>query len=80
MSTHAAATQSLSPNALLKLRQIIGDPQHNVPGLFPVGKTQLYNLIKRGDFPPPMKIGSSSFWKYSDVLAVIAKLDAGSAK
>ena len=78
-SQHAAATQSLSPSALLRLRQIIGDPRHGVPGLLPVGKTQLYALIKRGEFPSPTKVGASSFWKHRDVLDAIAKL-SGSAK
>lgn len=73
-SQHPAATQALSPHAMLRLRQVIGDPRNGAPGLLPVGKTQLYALIKRGKFPAPTKVGASSFWRHQEVLDAINKL------
>lgn len=31
------------------------------------GKTKIYEMIKLGDFPPPVKIGRSSRWVDEDV-------------
>lgn len=33
-----------------------------------VKRTKLYELIARGDFPHPIKIGASSRWPESDVI------------
>jgi predicted DNA-binding transcriptional regulator AlpA len=77
---HPAATQNLSPDAMLRLRQIIGDPQNGIPGLLPVGKTQLYALIRRGEFPAPTKVGASSFWRHADVLSALVDLADGGGK
>jgi len=30
--------------------------------VLPVSKSTFWNLIARGDFPKPLKIGRSSFW------------------
>ena len=32
-----------------------------------LSKTQVYRLIQRGDFPPQIKLGSSSRWLLSSV-------------
>lgn len=42
-------------------------------GIF--GKTKFYNLIQEGVFPPPIKIGSRSFWKHSDIEDGLEKLE-----
>lgn len=31
------------------------------------GKSQIYKLIGRGDFPPPVKLGRASRWSASEV-------------
>ncbi|TKJ94563.1 helix-turn-helix transcriptional regulator [Erwinia persicina] len=31
------------------------------------GKTFLYDLIKRGEFPKPLKLGSRSKWREEDI-------------
>jgi predicted DNA-binding transcriptional regulator AlpA len=71
-SQHAAVPENLAPDALLRLPQIIGG--NGTAGLVPMGKTRLYALIKSRDFPAPMKIGASSFWRYQDVLAFIQRI------
>lgn len=48
-----------SPHRLLRLPQ--------VQELFPVCQATIYNKIKDGSFPPPIKIGRSSFWKFAEV-------------
>lgn len=40
-----------------------------------IGKSTLYDLIKRGLFPKPLKIGSISRWKEEDVQAFLSSLE-----
>jgi prophage regulatory protein len=54
-------------NSLLRLKQI--------QEIWPMCKATVYNLIKRGILPPPLKVGKSSYWRYSDIIAVIEKLE-----
>lgn len=56
---------------LLRLRR--------VQEIVPVCRSTIYNMIKRGDFPAPVKVGRSTFWKSSDVNAFLNRLggDAG---
>lgn len=46
-----------------------------VQELFPVSRMTIYRLIKRGEFPAPVKLGSSSVWRYSKVRAFVDRLD-----
>ncbi|MDO5646315.1 AlpA family transcriptional regulator [Paracoccus sp. (in: a-proteobacteria)] len=32
-----------------------------------IGKTTLYDMVKRGDFPAPIKLGRASFWSSDQV-------------
>ncbi|WP_298910104.1 AlpA family transcriptional regulator [uncultured Aliiroseovarius sp.] len=34
---------------------------------YPMSRTTLYRLIQKGDFPPPVKFGSRSYWKRDEV-------------
>jgi len=34
-------------------------------------KSKIYDLISKNQFPKPIKIGSSSLWKFSDIQAFI---------
>ena len=81
---YAPIAAGLAPEARIKLAQIVGDPKTDppIPGIFPVGKTTLYNLIRRGQFPAPIKPFPgcrASYWIYGDVLAAIKRLEAGNA-
>lgn len=43
----------------IKIREVVERVQ--------IGKSTIYNLIKKGQFPKPIKIGGSVFWKESDI-------------
>ncbi|MDE2174171.1 MAG: hypothetical protein KGJ54_02630 [Betaproteobacteria bacterium] len=80
-ATYAPVTTDLTPDARIKLAQIIGDPKARppIPGVFPVGKTTLYKLMGLGLFPAPIKPFPgcrASYWRYGDVLDAVARLEA----
>lgn len=60
------------PDALLRLDQIIG----GATPLLGVRKTKLYDLVKIGRFPAPIKLGRTSLWRASDVLEALRRLAA----
>ena len=73
-------TAGLTPDARVKLPQIIGDPKADppLPGIFPASSTQIYRLIGQGRFPAPIKPFPgcrASYWRYGDVLAAIRRLE-----
>ncbi|OIQ80988.1 hypothetical protein GALL_372490 [mine drainage metagenome] len=79
-SSYSAIPAGLTPDARVKLPQIIGDAKADPPlaGIFPTSKTQFYRLIQQGRFPAPLKPfpGSrASYWRYGDVLAAIRRLE-----
>ena len=43
------------------------------------GRTHLHNIIRRGEFPEPLKFGRMSRWRESTVDAWIAALGATNA-
>lgn len=63
MSTHTA-TAKTPPDRLLKLSDVL--PRMSV------GRSTLYRMIDRGEFPPPRKFGAAARWRESEVQAVIA--------
>ena len=82
-ASYAPVAAGLTPDARIKLPQIIGDPKADppVPGVFQASRSQLYRLIAEGRFPPPIKPFPgcrSSYWRYGDVLAAIRRLEAES--
>jgi prophage regulatory protein len=42
--------------------------------IIPVGRSTWWEGIAAGKFPQPVKIGASTFWKYSDLMAYIANM------
>ena len=44
-----------------------------VQQLLGLGRTALYNHIREGDLPKPIKIGNASRWRMSDLQAWIAR-------
>ncbi len=34
---------------------------------YPMSRTTLYRLIQKGEFPPPIKVGSRSYWKRDEI-------------
>jgi prophage regulatory protein len=61
---------------LLRLRQILGDPQADppLPPLIPVGRTSWWAGVKTGKYPKPTKLGTgTTVWKASDIRALIER-------
>ena len=56
------------PDRLLTARDVIARVA--------IGRTRLYEMISRGEFPAPLKLGKSSRWKASAVDEWIAALGA----
>lgn len=54
---------------LLRVTDIIGG-KGDAP-MIPMSKASFFRAVKRGDIPKPVKIGQSSFWRESDIVAVI---------
>jgi hypothetical protein len=42
-------------------------PRHGIKGVFPGGRSSLYEAIDRGEFPAPIKRGRASFWPVDEV-------------
>lgn len=40
--------------------------------LLGIGKTTLWNNVKKGEVPAPIKIGGSTRWRVADLLAFVA--------
>ncbi|WP_297505660.1 hypothetical protein [Ferrovum sp.] len=77
---HPAITAGMTPDARVKLPQIIGDATTvpPTPGLFPISKSQFYNLVRRGEMPAPSKPFPGcreSYWRLGDVLEAIQRLE-----
>ncbi len=80
-TSYAPVASGLTPDARIKLPQIIGDPKADppLPGVFQASRSQLYRLIGEGRFPAPIKPFPgcrASYWKYGDVLAAIRRLES----
>lgn len=43
--------------------------------IFGRSRASIYRDIQRGDFPPPLRVGSSSRWRQKDVADFIDGLD-----
>ena len=78
---YPAITAGMTPDARVKLPQIIGDATTSPPtaGLFPISKSQFYSLIRRGEMPAPSKPFPGcrdSYWRLGDVLEAIQRLES----
>ena len=68
------------PDKLLRIRQVLGQEIKNddgsivvvTPAIIPVSKTAWYAGIAEGIYPEPVRLGRSSAWRESDVMAVVA--------
>jgi len=60
---------------LLRLKQIIGDPNANppIPPIIPVKKSCWWNGVRSGRFPKPVKLGPRvTAWRAEDIRSLIA--------
>ncbi|WP_420105057.1 helix-turn-helix transcriptional regulator [Herbaspirillum huttiense] len=68
--------QSLPDTGLLRLPQIIGDPNARppIPALIPVSKATWNRGVKDGRFPAAVKLGPRAVaWRIEDIRALMAK-------
>lgn len=49
-------------------------PRNGIKGVFPGGRTSLYEAIERGEFPAPIKRGRNSFWRVEEVRPALSAL------
>ena len=56
---------------LLKLPDVIGDKKRGISGYIPMSRTKWYEGVKKRIFPSPVRIGSGSFWKLSEIKRLI---------
>jgi prophage regulatory protein len=42
--------------------------------IIPISKSAFWERVKGGTLPKPVKIGASTFWKYSDLMVFIANM------
>jgi len=65
----------LPETGLLRLKQIIGDPNASPPifPLIPIKKSTWWEGIRTGRFPKAVKLegGRASFWRVEDIRALI---------
>lgn len=64
-------TTNLHPDALVRIRQIVGDPSRGIPALIPISRTAFYAAVQAGKIPRPTKLGArTALWRLADVLAI----------
>jgi prophage regulatory protein len=61
---------------LLRIKDIIGDKHAKPPmvGMIPVSRAHWYDGVKKGIYPPSIKVGSMAFWRASDIQNLIVQL------
>lgn len=62
---------------LVRLPQIIGDPENNIPPVIPVSKSAWWAGVKTGRYPQPVKLGlRTTCWRAEDILRLIEEPEA----
>lgn len=59
---------------LVRLKQIIGDPNANppVPAIIPISKSAWWNGVKSGKYPQPFKLSErTTVWRVEDIINFI---------
>lgn len=66
---------------LVRERDIIGDRARGIPGLYPVSRSEWRAGCREGRYPQPIKCRGRrmTFWKRSDILALLARIAAEGA-
>lgn len=72
---------TIPPTGFLRQAQIIGrkpkDNDPGVPGLVPISASTLWQWVREGKFPKPVKIGPrTTAWRVEDVRAYLEKVAA----
>lgn len=62
----------------LRLCQIIGDENKNIPAIIPIGRTAWLEGVKLEIYPQPVKLAKRTVaWKVEDILKLIEDLNTG---
>lgn len=58
----------------LRSHDIIGNKRLGIVGFLPMSEQTFSNVIKRGEFPKPIKIGRLCYWLENDIKKYLADL------
>lgn len=71
--------KKIHPEGFLKLADIIGDKEGDIPTLIPVSRSLWLEGVASGLYPAPVKISKRRIaWRGSDILELIEKINDGS--
>ncbi|MGZ8946402.1 MAG: helix-turn-helix transcriptional regulator [Methylococcaceae bacterium] len=61
----------------LRIWQITGSKERNIPPLIPIGRTTFLNGVKSGKYPKPVKLGErTTAWRVVDICNLIDSMGA----
>jgi prophage regulatory protein len=64
----------LPSEGFVREKQLIGDKKNGIPGILPFGHTTLWNNVKSGSFPKPIKLAERiTAWHVDVIRAYIEK-------
>ena len=70
--------QQLPETGYLRLPQILGNPQANIPALIPISKSAWWAGIKAGRYPKGIHLGPrTTVWPVESIRALIASTKQG---
>ena len=67
---------TLPETGYVRLAQILGNPKADppIPPIIPVSKSTWWNGVKKGIFPPPVKLGPrTTVWRVEDILQLVER-------
>ena len=68
-------TQSIPETGFVRLAQILGDSNRDIPPLIPVSKTTWWKGVREGRFPKPVRLsGRTTAWRAEDIRKLIDEL------
>ncbi len=67
-------------NSFLRIKNIIGDPEKDIPPIVPVSKSTWWAGVKDGRFPAPLKLSAGiTVWRSSDIDALCERFSSGTS-
>lgn len=63
-------------DGFLRVNQIIGDPKRGIPGIIPISRSSWWQGVARGVYPQPVRHGRVTFWRISDIQALVERISA----
>ena len=71
----ATISNQLPETGFLRIWQIVGDKNRNIPAVLPISRSTFLSRVKDGTYPQPIKLGERSVaWRVEDIRALIASL------